>query len=62
VRAGFGAFAEGIAAGLKVRHDHGSQFVAHDYQRELSFLGIASSPAFVREPEGNGGAERFIRT
>ncbi len=62
VRAGFGAFAEGIAAGLKVRHDHGSQFVAHDYQRELGFLGIASSPAFLREPEGNGGAERFIRT
>jgi transposase InsO family protein len=26
------------------------------------FLGIASSPAFVREPEGNGSVERFIRT
>jgi putative transposase len=25
-------------------------------------LGITSSPAFVREPEGNGCAERFIRT
>ena len=62
VRACFGAFAEGVAGGLKVRHDHGSQFVAHDYQRELSFLGIESSPAFVREPEGNGCAERFIRT
>jgi transposase InsO family protein len=62
VRFAFGAFAEGIAAGLKVRHDHGSQFVAHDYQRELGFLGIESSPAFVREPEGNGCAERFIRT
>jgi putative transposase len=56
VRTCFGAFAEGIAAGLKVRHDHGSQFIAHDYQRELSFLGIESSPAFVREPEGNGCA------
>jgi putative transposase len=62
VRACFGAFAEGIAGGLKVRHDHGSQYVAHDFQRELAFLGIASSPAFVREPEGNGCAERFIRT
>jgi hypothetical protein len=29
---------------------------------ELTFLGITSSPAFVREPEGNGVAERFIRT
>jgi transposase InsO family protein len=62
VRACFGAFAKGIATGLQVRHDHGSQFVADDYQRELAFLGIASSPAFVREPEGNGCAERFIRT
>jgi len=62
VRACFGAFAEGVATGLQVRHDHGSQFVADDYQRELAFLGIESSPAFVREPEGNGCAERFIRT
>ena len=62
VRTGFGAFAEGITRGLSVRHDHGSQFVADDYQRELAFLGIASSPAFVREPEGNGCVERFIRT
>jgi putative transposase len=62
VRAAFGTFAAGIAGGLKVRHDHGSQFVADDYQRELAFLGIESSPAFVREPEGNGCVERFIRT
>ena len=26
------------------------------------FFGIESSPSFVREPEGNGVAERFIRT
>jgi transposase InsO family protein len=26
------------------------------------FLGMESSPSFVREPEGNGCAERFIRT
>ena len=62
VRTCFGAFGEGVAFGLKLRHDHGSQFVADDYQRELAFLGIASSPAFVREPEGNGCVERFIRT
>jgi transposase InsO family protein len=62
IGASFGAFAKGIASGLKVRHDHGSQFVAGDYQRELAFLGIEPSPAFVREPEGNGCAERFIRT
>lgn len=32
------------------------------FQDELHFLGVVSSPAFVREPEGNGCAERFIRT
>ena len=32
------------------------------FQTEIAFLGIESSPAFVRAPEGNGCAERFIRT
>ena len=36
--------------------------MSHDFQAEIRFLGIESSPAFVREPEGNGCAERFIRT
>ena len=36
--------------------------MSHVFQEELTFLGITSSPAFVREPEGNGCAERFIRT
>ena len=62
VRERFGAFGEGIAAGLGLRHDHGSQYVSHHFQAEIRFLGIESSPAFVREPEGNGCAERFIRT
>ena len=35
---------------------------APDFQAEVRFLGLKSSPAFVREPEGNGCAERFIRT
>ena len=56
-----GGFAKGIAAGLRLRHDHGSQYVSHDFQAEIRFFGIESSPAFVREPEGNGCAERFIR-
>jgi putative transposase len=34
---------------------------ASNFQAELRFLGIASSPAFVRAPEGIGGVERFIR-
>jgi putative transposase len=62
VRRCLGGFAQGIGRGLSVRHDHGSQYMSDAFQRELTFLGIASSPAFVRAPEGNGCAERFIRT
>ncbi|MBV8615838.1 MAG: hypothetical protein JOY66_19000 [Acetobacteraceae bacterium] len=32
------------------------------FHGELRFLGVDSSPAFVRAPEGSGRAERFIRT
>jgi putative transposase len=62
VRRHFGGFAAGIARGLAMRHDHGSQYMSDHFQKELRFLGIESSPAFVRAPEGNGCAERFIRT
>ena len=34
--------------------------MADDFQQEVAFFGIESSPSFV--PEGNGVAERFIRT
>ena len=57
-----GAVAEGAAQGLSVRHDHGSQYMSHDFQKEVAWLGATSSPAFARAPEGNGCAERFIRT
>jgi putative transposase len=62
VRTHCGAFGQHVAQGLMLRHDHGSQYMSHVFQEELTFLGITSSPAFVREPEGNGCAERFIRT
>lgn len=62
VRQHFGGFAKAIAHGLGVRHDHGSPYMSDHFQKELAFLGIDSSPAFVRSPEGNGCAERFIRT
>jgi transposase InsO family protein len=62
VRTSFGAYREGIANDLELRHDHGSMFVAEAYQDEVRFLGITSSPSFVRGPQGNGCAERFIRT
>jgi transposase InsO family protein len=62
VRERFCAYGPDVARGLKLRHDHGSQYVSDAFQDELAFLGIESSPAFVRAPEGNGCAEQFIRT
>ena len=62
VRERFGAIDKGVAHGLRLRHDHGSNYLADDFQQEVAFFGIESSPSFVREPEGNGVAERFIRT
>jgi transposase InsO family protein len=62
VREYFGGCDRGVAAGLAIRHDHGSAYLSNDFQQELVFLGMTSSPSFVREPEGNGVAERFIRT
>ncbi len=45
-----------------MRHDHGSVYMSDDFQKEVRFLGIESSPAFVMQPEGNGCIERFFRT
>ena len=60
----FGRYEPSVAGSgkLALRHDHGSQFTSCAFQDELRFLAIASSPSYVREPEGNGCSERFVRT
>jgi putative transposase len=62
VRDHFGGLAPAVAHGLALRHDHGSVYLSGDFQDEITFLGMTSSPAFVRQPEGNGCIERFFRT
>jgi transposase InsO family protein len=62
VRTVCGAFGQDMAQGLVLRYDHGRQYRSHVYQEELRFLGIVSALAFVRAPQDNGCAERFIRT
>ena len=62
VREQFGSFSAGAAAGVRLRHDHGSVYMSEDFQNEVRFLGMESSPAYVRQPEGNGCIERFFRT
>jgi len=58
----FGSVGADAARGVSVRHDHGSAFMSEHFQNQLTFFGMAPSFAFVREPETNGVAERFIRT
>jgi len=46
VRGCFGAIAPGVARGLKLRHDHGSNYMAGDFQDEIKCL--ASKLALLR--------------
>ncbi len=54
VKEHFGGFSAGAADRLQLRHDHGSVYMSDDFQSEIKFLGIESSPAFVRQPVGKG--------
>ena len=58
----FGSVRADAARGVLLRHDHGSPLMSEHFQNQLRFFGMAPSFAFVREPETNGVAERFIRT
>jgi len=64
VRNEFGQVSHNICQvhSLKLRVDHGTQFDSRDFDREIQFLGIEKSPAFVRSPQSNGVIERFHRT
>ena len=57
-----GGLAKGIAAGLALRCDHGSQYTSDYFQMELKHFGIRQSMAYVSEPETNGVIERFWKT
>jgi putative transposase len=62
VRQQFGHLSAGVARGLALRHDHGSNFMANAFQKQVKFWGMAPSYAFVAEPETNGVIERLFRT
>jgi putative transposase len=62
VRQQFGHLSAGVARGLALRHDHGSNFMADVFQKQMKFWGVAPSYAFVAEPETNGVIERLFRT
>ena len=62
VTATLGSIAPDVARELELRHDPGSNHRSEDCQAEIKCLGIEASSSFVREPKGNGVAERFTRT
>jgi transposase InsO family protein len=62
VRGQFGHLGAGAARGLALRHDHGSNFMADVFQKQMRFWGVAPSYAYVAEPETNGCIERLFRT
>jgi len=58
----FGSVGADAARGLKLRIDHGTQYLSDHFQAQIKFWGIAPSFAFLAEPETNGVVERFFRT
>jgi putative transposase len=62
VRQQFGHLSADAARGLALRHDHGSNFMADHFQKQIRFWGISPSYAFAGEPETNGVIERLFRT
>jgi len=62
VQAQYGSVAADVARGLRLRMDHGSQYLTDHFINQVRFWGIKPSFAFVEQPQTNGVAERFNRT
>jgi transposase InsO family protein len=62
VLAEFGAVGADAARGMRLRIDHGTQYLSDHFLAQIKYWGIAPSFAFVGEPETNGVVERFFRT
>jgi transposase InsO family protein len=62
IRNVYGSSGKGIARGLKLRIDNGSQYTSDYFLQQINYWGIEDSFGLVRQPETNGVAERFHRT
>jgi transposase InsO family protein len=58
----FGTVGRDAALGLALRMDHGCQYTSDHFLNQIAYWGIAQSFSFVAQPQGNGIAERFIKT
>ena len=62
VRQQFGRLSAGAARGVAVRHDHGSNFMADDFQSQARFWGSRRATPSSASQETNGVIERLFRT
>ena len=62
VQTQYGSVAADVARGLRLRMDHGTQYLTDHFINQVRFWGIKPSFAFVEQPQTNGVAERFNRT
>lgn len=62
LRQQYGSVDADVARGLALRLDHGSQYLADHFLKQIRYWGIHPSFGFIEEPETNGVAERWNRT
>jgi len=62
LKAEFGSVERGIARGLSLRMDHGTQYLSSHFQKQIEAWGITPSFSFLEQPQTNGVVERFLRT
>lgn len=58
----YGSVAKGIASGLALRIDNGSQYTSDYFLKQIAYMGIRDSFGLIKQPQTNGVAERFNRT
>jgi putative transposase len=58
----YGGVEKGMARGLQLRTDNGSQYTSDYFLAQMKYAGIETSFGLVRQPETKGVAERFHRT
>jgi putative transposase len=62
VQTQYGSVAADVTRGLRLRMDHGTQYLTDHFINQVRFWGIQPSFAFVEQPQTNGVVERFNRT
>jgi transposase InsO family protein len=58
----YGSTSKGVANGLKIRIDNGSQYTSDYFLKQIAYMGIQDSFGLIKQPQTNGVAERFNRT